>query len=88
VRLEELGKLKQSNHLIGNRTRDLPACSLVPPSHFVLRRKHTKIIINKHSTIRNQRKKQLRLAKQIEPKLSERNCVFAEMNEGRTSVIN
>jgi hypothetical protein len=30
VRLEGSGKLKKSNDLIGNRTRDLPACSIVP----------------------------------------------------------
>jgi hypothetical protein len=30
VRLEGLGKLKKSNDLIGNRTRDLPACSILP----------------------------------------------------------
>jgi hypothetical protein len=30
VRLEGLGQLKISNDLIGNRTRDLPACSIVP----------------------------------------------------------
>jgi hypothetical protein len=29
VRLEELGKLKKCNDLIGNGTRDLPACSAV-----------------------------------------------------------
>jgi hypothetical protein len=29
VRLERLGKLKKK-HLFGNRTRDLPACSIVP----------------------------------------------------------
>jgi hypothetical protein len=29
VRLEELGKLKKI-HLIGTRTRDRPACSIVP----------------------------------------------------------
>jgi hypothetical protein len=29
VRLEGLGKLKK-NYLIGTRTRDLPACSIVP----------------------------------------------------------
>jgi hypothetical protein len=28
--LEGLGKLKNSTDLIGNRTRDLPACSIVP----------------------------------------------------------
>jgi hypothetical protein len=30
MRLERLGQLKKSNDLIGNRTRDLPACSIVP----------------------------------------------------------
>jgi hypothetical protein len=30
VGLEGLGKLKKSNDLIGNRNRDLPACSIVP----------------------------------------------------------
>jgi hypothetical protein len=29
-RLEGLGKLKKSNDLIGNQTRDLPACRIVP----------------------------------------------------------
>jgi hypothetical protein len=29
VRLEVLGKSKNFNDLIGNRTRDLPACSIV-----------------------------------------------------------
>jgi hypothetical protein len=30
VRLEGLGKLKKKIHLIGTRTRDLPACGTVP----------------------------------------------------------
>jgi hypothetical protein len=30
VRLEEIGQLKKFNDLIGNRTGDLPACSIVP----------------------------------------------------------
>jgi hypothetical protein len=30
VRLEGLSKLKKKIHLIGTRTRDLPACSIVP----------------------------------------------------------
>jgi hypothetical protein len=30
LRLEKLGQLKKSNYLIGTRTRDLPACSIVP----------------------------------------------------------
>jgi hypothetical protein len=31
VRLEGLGQLKKNNDFIGNRTRDLPAYSIVPP---------------------------------------------------------
>jgi hypothetical protein len=30
MRLERLGKLTKSNYLIGKRTRDLPACGIVP----------------------------------------------------------
>jgi hypothetical protein len=30
VQLEGLGELKKPNDLIGNRTRDFPACSIVP----------------------------------------------------------
>jgi hypothetical protein len=30
VQLEGLGQLKKSSNLIGNGTRDLPACSIVP----------------------------------------------------------
>jgi hypothetical protein len=30
VRLEGLGKLKKKIHVIGTRTHDLPACSIVP----------------------------------------------------------
>jgi hypothetical protein len=30
VRLERLGQLKNANDLIGNRTRDFPACSIMP----------------------------------------------------------
>jgi hypothetical protein len=30
VRPEVLGELKISNDLVGNRTRELPACSIVP----------------------------------------------------------
>jgi hypothetical protein len=30
VRPEEFGKLKKLIHLIGSRTRDFPACSIVP----------------------------------------------------------
>jgi hypothetical protein len=49
VRLEGLGQLKQTNDLIGNGNRDLPACSIVPqkttlpraPWQFVLRKKIT-----------------------------------------------
>jgi hypothetical protein len=35
VWLEGLGKLKKCIHLIGSRTRDIPACSIVPyPLHY------------------------------------------------------
>jgi hypothetical protein len=30
VRLQALGQLKKTNDIIGNRTRYLPACSIVP----------------------------------------------------------
>jgi hypothetical protein len=30
--MEELGKLEKSSDLIGNQTRELPACSIVPQS--------------------------------------------------------
>jgi hypothetical protein len=33
VRPEGLGKLKELIHLIGYRTRDLPACSIMPQPH-------------------------------------------------------
>jgi hypothetical protein len=32
VLLEGLGQLKKTKYLIGNRTHDLPACSIVPQS--------------------------------------------------------
>jgi hypothetical protein len=36
AQLEELRKLKNSNHLIGTRTLNLPACSIVPqPSRLL-----------------------------------------------------
>jgi hypothetical protein len=36
VRLEGLDKLENFNDIIGNRTRDLPACSIVPqPVHIL-----------------------------------------------------
>jgi hypothetical protein len=34
VRLEGLGKLKEFIHLIWSRTRDLPACSIVPSLRY------------------------------------------------------
>jgi hypothetical protein len=37
VLLESLGKLKQFIVLIGNETRDLPACSVVPEPTTLLR---------------------------------------------------
>jgi hypothetical protein len=35
VRLGWLGHLKKSNDLLGNRTHDLPACSIVPQSNMI-----------------------------------------------------
>jgi hypothetical protein len=35
VRLEGLGQLNKSNELIGNRTHDLPTCSIVPQTKYV-----------------------------------------------------
>jgi hypothetical protein len=37
VLLEGSGQLKKSNDLIGNRTHDLPPCSIVPQPTTVLR---------------------------------------------------
>jgi hypothetical protein len=37
VRLEGLGQLEKSNNLIGDRTRDLPACSKVPQTNTLPR---------------------------------------------------
>jgi hypothetical protein len=37
VQREGLGKLKKSNDLIGNRTCNLPACSIVPQPTMLLR---------------------------------------------------
>jgi hypothetical protein len=37
MRLEGLGGLKKSNGVIGNRTRDLPACSIVPQPTTLLK---------------------------------------------------
>jgi hypothetical protein len=37
VRLEGVGQLKKSNDLIGNRTHDFPACSIVPQPTTLLR---------------------------------------------------
>jgi uncharacterized lipoprotein YbaY len=37
VRLERLRNLKKSNDLIGNRNRELPACSIVPQPTALLR---------------------------------------------------
>jgi hypothetical protein len=40
VRLEVLGKLKKEIHLIGTRTRDLLACSIVPQQTTPPRARH------------------------------------------------
>jgi hypothetical protein len=34
VRLEGLGQLKKCNDLIGNHTRDLPACNIAPQPNY------------------------------------------------------
>jgi hypothetical protein len=51
LRLDGLGKLKKSNYLIGNRTRDFPACSIVPkpttlPPHVHLLKKLNDTVTN------------------------------------------
>jgi hypothetical protein len=53
MRLEELGQLKKI-HLIGTRTRDLPACSIVPQPTTLPRAPHEIIYVMKfgRSTIR------------------------------------
>jgi hypothetical protein len=45
VRLDELGQLKKI-HIIGTRTRDLPACSIVPQPTTVPRAPTSKISVN------------------------------------------
>jgi hypothetical protein len=47
VRLEGLGQLKKYNDLIGNRTRDLPTCSIVPQQTTLLRAPHVKFVLCK-----------------------------------------
>jgi hypothetical protein len=43
VRPEGLGKLIKIIHLIGSRTRDLPACSIVPqPLRYRVSKEHVK----------------------------------------------
>jgi hypothetical protein len=47
VQLEELGKLKKCSDLIGNETRDLPACNIVPqPTELALAPKISSVNIN------------------------------------------
>jgi hypothetical protein len=56
VRLEGLGQLKKKIHLIGTRTRDLPACSIVPEPTTLPRAPQLylyKIEINEMTTVRN-----------------------------------
>jgi hypothetical protein len=56
VRLEGLAQLKKSNNLIGNRNRDLPACSIVPRPTTLLhapkvfaRKPERKLQLRRHS---------------------------------------
>jgi hypothetical protein len=46
--------IKKSSYLIGNRTRDLPACSIVLPGHCVwdLRFRHQNLQLREHSVVR------------------------------------
>jgi hypothetical protein len=50
VRLEGLGKLKTYNDLIGNQTRDLPACSIVPQPSTLQRAPRLAGILNIYSS--------------------------------------
>jgi hypothetical protein len=59
VRLEGLGKLKKQNSELWNRTRDPPACSVVPP--FVL---HTLKFVTVKRVISNVPKDEELLAKE------------------------
>jgi hypothetical protein len=50
VRLEGLGKLKKI-HLIGTRTRDLPACSIVPQPNTLSRAPYIYIYISENTDV-------------------------------------
>jgi hypothetical protein len=78
VRLEGLGKLKKKIHLIGTRTRDLPACSIfylvcetigtaATPGLLCQPRVIVKMIVESRWNVDWQRK----------PKLSEKTCPSA-----------
>jgi hypothetical protein len=47
VRLEELGQSKKSYDLIGNRTRDFPACCIVPQLTTLPRTPQLKGVVTK-----------------------------------------
>jgi hypothetical protein len=49
MRLEGLGQLKNSNDIIGTRTRDLPACSIVPERNTLPRALLLKLYDPEHS---------------------------------------
>jgi hypothetical protein len=46
MQLEGLGQLKKSNDLIGNRTRDVLACSIVPQPTMLLHA--SGVLVEKH----------------------------------------
>jgi hypothetical protein len=56
VRLEGLGQWENFNDLIGNRTRDLPACSIAPQPTTLLRTPLKMIMTYTDSTIKTDRK--------------------------------
>jgi hypothetical protein len=75
VRLEGLGKLKNINDHIGSRTRDLPACSIVPQQTALPRaQKCTLAKLNSVALVRERIKRQseLRLSTKLMPTFADR----------------
>jgi hypothetical protein len=58
LRLEGLDQLKKCNYLIGNRNRDLPACSIVPEPTTLT---HGETEKNKENLIQDSRHLDIRL---------------------------
>jgi hypothetical protein len=55
VRLQGLGKLKKSSDIIGNRTRGLPPCSIVPQTTSLQRAPFCQKKIQKFRTKKKRR---------------------------------